>query len=166
MNADRLLEARALVCSVTPMVRDCGRLCDAACCAQDGDGQGGVFLFPGEEALLDGADWGRIVTDAPNPPREGTPMLLCDGPCRRQARPLACMIFPLTPVVDEAGEVDVRFDCRARAMCPLVRHGLTGLRRQFVEAVRQALTLVSRDPDGLAFLRQWQALEEQYDFRL
>ena len=37
------------------------------------------------------------------------------------------MIFPLTPVVDESGAVDVRFDHRARPLCPILRDGLRGV---------------------------------------
>ncbi len=165
MNGETLKQARARLEQLTPMVRDCGRLCGAACCESDEDGQGGVYLFPGEEALLGGMEWGRLE-ESPLAPRAGTPMLVCEDACDRSRRPLACMIFPLTPVVDAEGNVDVRFDCRARAMCPLVRHGMTGLRREFVAAARAAMELVASDPDGLCFLREWQALEEQYDFKL
>ena len=76
------------------------------------------------------------------------------------------MIFPLTPVVDEGGAVDVRFDYRARPLCPILRDGLRGLRGEFIDAARQALNEIARDPEGLAFLRAWQALEEQYHFEL
>ena len=76
------------------------------------------------------------------------------------------MIFPLTPEVDEAGHVSMRFDARARPLCPLLRNGLMGLRRDFREAAREAMQLVASDPEGLAFLREWERIERQYDFRL
>lgn len=163
MMNDNLLMARKMLEAVFPMAWDCGRTCGAACCQPDEDGQGGVYLFPGEEALC-GGDWADIV-DARMGERE-VRMLVCEGECEREKRPLGCMIFPLTPVVDAAGQVDVRFDCRARAMCPLLRDGLGGLNREFVETVRRALLLIASDREGLAFLREWQALEEQFDFRL
>lgn len=164
MDRKRLEAARKLLENVTPMAFDCGRTCQAACCQSDEDGQGGVFLFPGEEALI-GGDWARIEQADE---LFGAPalMLTCAGTCDRSKRPLGCMIFPLTPVVDEAGHVDVRFDCRARPLCPILRDGLRGLRRDFVKAVRQALNEIAADPEGLAFLKEWQALEEQYDFKL
>lgn len=166
MKNDCLRAARELLKDNTPMARDCGRLCGAACCQTDGDGQGGVHLFPGEEELLGKLDWARIVDDQAILGGRTARMLVCEGRCDRDKRPLGCMIFPLTPRVDAEGYVDVRFDRRARAMCPLLRDGLTGLRRDFVRAVREALQLIAQDEEGLGFLRDWEALESQYDFHL
>ena len=68
--------------------------------------------------------------------------------------------------MDESGAVDVRFDYRARPLCPILRDGMRGLRGEFVDAARSALREIARDPEGLAFLRAWQALEKQYQFEL
>lgn len=164
MDITRIERARALLANQTPMAFDCGRTCQAACCKSDEEGHGGVFLFPGEEKLI-GTDWAR-VSDASEDFGAPALMMTCAGTCDRMKRPLGCMIFPLTPVVDEQGRVDVRFDYRARPLCPILRDGLRGLRRDFVAAARQALGEIARDPEGLAFLRAWQALEEQYHFEL
>ena len=56
MNAPDLLsqalrKARALLEGETPLNRDCGGLCGAACCQPDEDGLGGMLLFPGEAAF-------------------------------------------------------------------------------------------------------------------
>lgn len=158
MNLDLLRRARDRLKNSTPMCRDCGRYCGAACCAPDEDGQGGVYLFPGEEALI--GRWGRL-----EPARLGSfdaPILTCDGRCDRSLRPFACRFFPLTPVLDETGAVSVRLDCRSRAMCPLNRNGLPGLRQAFVRDVQEAFALLAQDSDYAAFLRAWQALEEEY----
>ena len=40
-------QARDLLERVTPLRRDCGGVCGAACCQSDEDGQGGMLLFPG-----------------------------------------------------------------------------------------------------------------------
>ena len=48
---EAVLEARRLLECVTPLKTDCGRACGGACCQPDEDGQGGMLLFPGEEAL-------------------------------------------------------------------------------------------------------------------
>ena len=124
------------------MLNDCGALCGAACCHPDEDGQGGVYLFPGERALLRDCEWVRVL------PAGFAPMLLCDGTCDRDRRPLGCRIFPLT--------------ARARAVCPLVSSGLSGLDPEFVRGVRDALRIVAEDPEGDAFLERWHALEEEY----
>ena len=60
-ETEALLAARALLADVTPLRTDCGRCCGAACCAPDEDGQGGMLLFPGEEALFRGRAGFRIV---------------------------------------------------------------------------------------------------------
>ena len=86
MEKDTVLRARALIGERTPLRSDCGQLCGAACCQADEDGQGGMYLFPGEEALLHGED------------SDFAPIYTCDGTCARENRPLACRIFPLTPV--------------------------------------------------------------------
>lgn len=156
MDRETLLRAYAAIGDSTPMLSDCGPLCGAACCQTDADGQGGVYLFPGERALLEGCAWGRIVPDA------FAPMLLCEGPCARERRPMGCRIFPLTPARGKNGRWTVRMDVRARAMCPLAAHGVRGLDPGFVRAARDALRIVAETPEGDAFLEKWFALEEEY----
>ena len=51
-------------------------------------------------------------------------------------------------------------------MCPLLRDGLRGLKKEFVDEVRAVLQMIAEDAEGLQFLRDWQALEVQYDFHL
>ena len=156
MNRDTILAARALIGTLTPMLSDCGALCGAACCQPDEDGQGGVYLFPGEEALLENCGWGRIEPDA------FAPMLVCAGPCDRERRPLACRMFPLTPACGKDGLWTVRMDARARAMCPLAAPGLKALDPRFPRAVRDALRLIASQEGGEAFLERWLALEEEF----
>ena len=140
----------------TPMLRDCGALCGAACCRPDADGQGGVYLFPGEAALLANADWCRVT------PADFAPMLVCGGTCLRECRPLGCRLFPLTPARSAAGRWSVRLDARARAMCPLSRAGLRGLNPAFLSAAREAVRAIAQTTEGEAFLEAWVALEEAY----
>ena len=156
MDPSLLLSADRAIGDSTPMLDDCGALCGAACCAPDADGQGGVHLFPGERALLEGCGWGKIV-DA-----QFAPMLVCDGACERARRPLGCRIFPLTPARGKSGLWTVRMDARARAMCPLARSGIHGLDPAFVRSVRDALRLIAADPEGDAFLDRWAELEAKY----
>ena len=156
MNTEVLLRAYETLGDRTPMLTDCGQLCGAACCREDEDGQGGVYLFPGEEALLKGCDWGRIQ------PGSLAPILVCEGPCDRTRRPLGCRIFPLTPVRGKNGKWTVRMDARARAMCPLARSGVGGLDPAFVRAARDALRAVAGDAEGEAFIWRWYELEEEY----
>ena len=157
MNDELLERAYRRVGGLTPMLTDCGALCGAACCRADADGQGGVFLFPGEAMRLADRRWVEAVR-----PGGIAPVMMCDGTCERDARPLGCRIFPLTPVRGKNGRWTVRMDARARAMCPLVSSGIGGLDPAFVKAVRDALRIVAEDPEGDAFLESWRALEEEY----
>ncbi len=159
MEELHLSRAWALTENVTPLVQDCGALCGAQCCAADEDGQGGVFLFPGEEQLIGDADWARIErTDALG----GCLMLTCAGRCDRAKRPLGCRIFPLTPVPLKGGGWGVRIDRRSFAMCPLAQSGKRGLSPAFVEAVSQVVNELAQDPAGARFLRDWARLERRY----
>ena len=99
--------------------------------------------------------WGEVRPDG------FAPMLMCAGPCDRAARPLACRIFPLTPVKGENGWT-VRMDARARGLCPLYRHGARGLNPDFARAAVRALRLIASDPEGEEFLNRWAALEKEY----
>ena len=156
MDREIILRAYAAIGDRTPMKHDCGLQCGAACCQPDEDGQGGVYLFPGEQALLEEREWARVL------PTDFAPILLCDGACDRDGRPLGCRIFPLTPVRGKSGKWTVRMDARARAMCPLARFGVRGLDPEFAKAVRDALRIIAADPEGDAFLEKWRALEEAY----
>lgn len=156
MDSAILLRAYAALGALTPMAHDCGALCGAACCRPDEDGQGGVHLFPGERELLRGEDWCRVL------PSPFAPVMVCEGRCARDRRPLGCRIFPLSPVRGKDGRWTVRMDARARPMCPLARSGLRGLDPAFVRAVRGALRIVAEDPEGDAFLDGWAALEAEY----
>lgn len=158
MNKEILERAYAAIGDLTPMLTDCGAMCEAACCEADEDGQGGVYLFPGEQELLGDREWGTVEQD------DFAPMLVCEDWCDRERRPFACRIFPLTPVRNSEGKWTVRMDARARAMCPLVRSGVRGLNPEFARGVVKALRIIAKDPEGEAFLEKWVALEEQYRF--
>ena len=141
--------ARELIKNRTPLSQDCGALCGAACCRPDEDGAGGMYLIPGET-------WtGEVLFG------DIAPIAVCEGNCARESRPFACMIFPLTPVFSD-GAWKVRMDARARAMCPLAASGVKGVQKEFARAVVRAIRLIAQDPAGDAFLRKWQAREEEF----
>ena len=160
MNAEILQRAYEAIGELTPMRTDCGDICGKACCECDEDGQGGVYLFPGEESLIVEPSWGHIENTG------FAPMLVCEGFCDRALRPLACRIFPLTPVKNAEGKWTVRMDARSRAMCPLARSGVRGLDQDFARGVVKAMRIIAKDPEGEAFLEKWAALEEEYRFEL
>lgn len=150
---DRIQAARSLLETVTPLKTDCGKRCGAACCQSDEDGNGGMLLFPGEEALcLPDIGWATISESGLL--LEGKPVwfFTCDGTCPREARPLACRIFPLTPIIGPEGEPSVVLDVRAWPVCPLMSHGIDGLSREFVAAVTAATALLYEDETCRAYM--------------
>jgi len=156
MNAlDAVLQARALLMHTTPLRRDCGKTCGAACCACDEDGQGGMLLLPGEEALYRPLPRGFSVTreDSVSP---GMLLLTCSGVCDREARPLSCRMFPLTPVITSAGgreQLRVIMDPRAFAVCPLSEGGLRALNADFRQAVAESARILCRCEEHRAYFR-------------
>ena len=150
-----LLAAREKLKSVTPLKRDCGRVCGAACCRSPENEETGMLLFPGEEEAYRGKEGWTIRETAMGP------MAVCPGHCDRDERPLACRLFPLLPVIREDGEVRAMTDLRARAVCPLARQGRSALDPAFTEAVREAGSLLAADGDQVAFLKRLEEEQEE-----
>ena len=142
---DALSRAREKVKDVTPLKRDCGRICGAKCCRSLEGEETGMLLFPGEEALIPGEDRWRILETASGP------MVICPGECDRNERPLACRLFPLIPVIRE-GKIRVKTDLRATAVCPLARQGIRAMDPAFVTAVREAGEILAADDGQREFL--------------
>ncbi|MDR1569731.1 MAG: hypothetical protein LBS72_04500 [Oscillospiraceae bacterium] len=135
--------ARHLIEAVTPLRQDCGALCGRACCASNPDDPSGMILFPGEERLYDPApDWAQ--TESIEFEGLRCVLLRCIKPCPRDMRPLACRIFPLTPIM-RGCKASLRMDRRAFSICPLAEHGIAALDRAFVSAVKEATRLLATD---------------------
>ncbi len=156
MNAPDLLsqalrKARVLLEGETPLNRDCGGLCGAACCQPDEDGLGGMLLFPGEASFYHPMPEGFQIEreDSVVP---GGQLLTCEGRCQRQDRPLACRLFPLAILLEEGGEPQLQPDPRAWPVCPLMPSGMMGLSAGFVQAAQEAARVLSQVPEVRAFL--------------
>ena len=143
---EAVVKARALLESVTPLRTDCGRVCGGACCQSDEDGQGGMLLFPGEEQLYDPLPPGWTL-ERNDGVIAGAWLLICDGTCRREMRPLSCRLFPLLPTPGGC-----RMDRRAWAVCPLMESGKKGLLPDFVRAVTEAGQVLYACPEHKRFL--------------
>ena len=143
---EQVIAARRLLENITPLNQDCGRYCGGACCQSDEDGQGGMLLFPGEEALYRELPEGFFI-EKNDGVVSGAYLLTCDGVCDRQDRPLSCRLFPLLPTRKGA-----KLDRRGWAVCPLMENGKSGLRPEFVAAVREAGALLYACPEHAAFL--------------
>ena len=150
--ASALEKARERLLAPTPLARDCGRLCGAACCRADEQGRGGMLLFPGEEALYRQRMPEGFAITRDDGVLPGGRLLTCSGLCRREDRPLACRLFPLAVFLDGAGEPEISLDPRAWPLCPLMPSGMAGLSAGFVEAARDAARMLAELPEIRAFL--------------
>lgn len=149
MLPDALAQARAMLDTLTPLRTDCGLTCGGACCRSLEGETTGMLLFPGEEAeYADEPGW-RVL------PAGQDALLVCDGHCRREKRPLSCRLFPLLPLIrqTDAGEViRVATDQRAKIVCPLARQGKDALSADFVSAVREVGRILAGDEAQRDFL--------------
>jgi hypothetical protein len=152
-----LRTAREKLKDVTPLKRDCGRVCGAACCRSPEGEEMGMLLFPGEEEAYAGKAGWTIQETAMGP------MVICPGQCERAERPLACRLFPLLPVTGGDGEIRAAVDLRAKAVCPLARQGRSAMDPAFVEAVREAGRLLAAEEAQAAFLKR--LAEEQEELK-
>jgi len=138
--------AREKLNQVTPLKKDCGRVCGARCCRPLEGEETGMLLFPGEEDAYTGkAGWEVRKTARGN-------LLLCGGTCSREERPLSCRLFPLLPLIGDDGEIRVAVDLRARAVCPLVRQGKEAMNPAFIDAVREAGEILAAHDEQAVFL--------------
>ena len=58
---DALFHAREKLNSVTPLKRDCGRVCGSRCCDSLEGEETGMLLFPGEDTLYRGREEWKIL---------------------------------------------------------------------------------------------------------
>lgn len=150
---EALQKARLLFDDLTPLSTDCGRLCAGRCCQPMEGENTGMLLFPGEADYYD---------DLPGYRVQQTPsglLLTCPGHCQREDRPLSCRLFPLLPLLRADG-VKVATDLRAKPVCPLARQGKSGLRQDFVEAVRACGQILCSDEQQRCFLQQLTAQQD------
>ena len=138
--------AREKLKNVTPLKRDCGRICGARCCRPLEGENTGMLLFPGEAEAYAGKD-GFVVRKT----AQGD-LLLCSGVCDRNERPLSCRLFPLLPVIGDDGGIRVVTDLRAKAVCPLARQGKSAMDPAFIDAVREAGEILARNDEQAVFL--------------
>ena len=156
---EALMRARALTGAVTPLSMDCGRACGHACCLPDETGQGGMLLFPGEDALyLDKPGFTITGYDALEVPAL---LLTCAGTCEREERPLSCRIFPLLPKLKD-GQVRVVRDRRGFEVCPLLPSGIGAFQRDFVDAVRAAGEILYQVTEHRDFLDRLHGLIDSF----
>lgn len=133
-------KAYELLDRTTPLISDCGRLCGGKCCK--GDGETGMFLFPGEEEILKNTEGFRILDCEGN---FGYKMVVCGGSCDRKTRPLACRIYPYFPMITDDG-FDSRADIRGIGSCPLLHNNIK-VDYAFLRQIRKVARLFARNEE-------------------
>ena len=132
-------EAGRIIGDKTPLKKDCGQICDGACCK--GDDDTGMLLFPFEESVLH-------VEES-----RGVRLAVCQGRCDRSQRPLSCRIFPFFPYVTPEGKIKVIPDIRGVNVCPLVSHfSEVKFDRGFLYRVKKVGRLLYADEECRRFL--------------
>ena len=137
------------IMSTTPLLTNCGRLCDCLCC-RDTDVGEGMYLYPFEEIMFkEDAPFAKVLPCDFKAGGRKVAFMTCDGYCEREKRPLACRIFPLVPYIGVDGEVQVIFDPRAVGFCPLEHKKITKKFKRQVNEVTNLLLKVSETRDFL-----------------
>ena len=147
--------AREKLKNVTPLKRDCGRICGARCCRSLDGEETGMLLFPGEAEAYAGRE-GWTVRKTPR-----GDLLVCPGTCDRDERPLSCRLFPLLPLIGDDGAIRVVTDLRARAVCPLARQGKSAMDPAFTDAVREAGAILAEEDEQAVFLDMLEEEQEE-----
>ncbi|MBQ2897673.1 MAG: hypothetical protein IJE46_05070 [Clostridia bacterium] len=137
---------------ITPLSKDCGKLCDSACC-KDGEEKTGMLLFPHEEKLLSNVPFAEIEdSNCEFGEKEVAKLFFCEGHCNRKFRPLACRIFPLMPYLKN-GKIKLIMNPMAKNICPLARSlKPKDLEPAFVKNVKKAMNRVLKLKDGRDYI--------------
>lgn len=151
----------------TPLPVDCGKLCGSACCEGD---DCGMYLFPGEKAVYELLNSKQIRVEKSdfyynyNNKRYNVPLAMCKGDCDRFMRPLACRIFPLTPIIDDDGNLQVITDPRAKSICPLSKAlKLDEYSERFSKNIYRCFSLLRQNPQIEAFLKEYTKIIKEYE---
>ncbi|HZK26312.1 MAG TPA: hypothetical protein VFD00_02055 [Thermoclostridium sp.] len=146
--------------NATPLLIDCGKLCDEICCS--GSDDDGMWLFPGEEYLYLDKDWCHIK-DANFTLSDGysVKLLVCKGTCPRHERPLSCRIFPLMPYINEHDRVDFRIDLASVTICPIaLEPDKYTIEDKFIDKLYKTFPPLLKDERVVEFI---EILSKQYD---
>lgn len=157
-------------------VYDCGELCGNACCmCRESSEDMGIYLLPGEhlilresegETSLDNSEdesWLTWEQQAPEdigfPTSWGGPVYFvkCKTPpmCPRKYRPLQCRTFPLKPIIDENGVLEMIWeDSELPYICPIIEQNLP-IHDSFYKATYTAWKHLLQDRRIMELVLSW-----------
>jgi len=155
-----------IIGTTTPMLFDCGELCNFACCHDNGLG---MYLFPGEKEYINTFEHDFNIVDS-SFKTGGVPvsLLTCTGSYNRSFRPLSCRIYPLFPYL-RGDRLTIEFDSRAMGNCPLHFDDIEGIyiRGLFrLKVLMAANILVKHEPARIFLESLTRELDEISRFRL
>lgn len=142
----------------TPLRVDCGKLCNKACCSEEtsaGDEmeEAGMYLFPGEKNLFINHPNYRVLPSDFIYGKKHADIVICNGPCERETRPLSCRIFPLVPYFREETGLKIIQDPRAYVMCPLsTKDAYPYLDPKFIKKTTSVFRLLTQFSEVRQFL--------------
>jgi len=154
---------------------DCGTLCSSACCtwqkSSDDSAEAqemGIYLFPGEYQFLEQKgvftrDW--FTVQQQDPAEAGFPeswtgpvyFLQCrTAPvCQRKLRPLQCRMFPLKPVIDDSGVLELIWnDEDLPYCCPIIENRMP-VHDDFYKATYTVWRHLLKDPRFMDLVLSW-----------
>lgn len=146
-HTETILSAYSLLEDVTPLKYDCGSLCGAHCCKNNGkDGETlGMWLLPYEREILEKCRDYTFCTA-----KDATEAVFCNGRCDRALRPFACRIYPYYAHISETicgrKKISIKLDPRARISCPIASSN-SYLRPsiQFISCAKAAVRILMAD---------------------
>jgi hypothetical protein len=153
-----IYNAYAVIGRRTPIRADCGKLCGKACCKSDKSDdadKAGMLLFPGEEYIYKNYEnvsgFRFRIEEIEYMDVPGIKLLICEGRCSRNLRPLSCRIFPVAPDIGDGGTIGIQADIRGRRICPI--WDLEYVDKSFTAKVEKAFALLAENDEMLSFMR-------------
>ena len=150
-----ILKCYKILENETPLVFDCGKICNGKCCK--GDENTGMILFPGEENLIDSNIKIKIS-------QNGEKIAVCNGSCDRNKRPLSCRIYPFFPLIKEfKGRRRVKIIFDLRADCPLINDEYEYNKEFLRRLKRVGKTLLNNEETKKMYLELCDEMNEQIE---
>lgn len=157
INLDTIKQIYEMLDDVTPVDFDCGCLCNEICCTYDDEDYKNedlvLELLPFEEQMYSEGDWyeiqPQIAEEFYYPDSwDGNPFFLkCKTPpkCDRKLRPIQCRTYPLTPHINEKGELHLIYDkLDYPYTCPLMEEEIP-LNPEFIKKTFEAWKILTQD---------------------
>lgn len=152
LNKETFQKIYDLLDQYTPLIDDCGMLCDSRCCSEWKD-EVGIYLLPGEEQIFDFScdcfSYEKQSTEDYEfcPSWEGEFYFVkCSGRCSREKRPIQCRTFPLEPHIRLDGMLEMILSPEYEFLCPLVKKGMDAIDPNFIKNAKIAWSMLLNDP--------------------